>query len=249
MKKLFLSVAVLATTLAIAQQRDSVPGGGQRGGFGGQGAAGASRQQGPKPYKDVITSKAETKTGLFTVHKVDDHYYFEIPDSILGREVLAVTRFHKVAGGGRKYGGEEVNEQTLQFEKGPGNTIFLRVVTLISTADSTNTISQAVKNSYLDPIAHAFPIAAYGKDSLSTVVEVTDFFKGDNQVVSLDPRAKRSFGLGALAPDRSYVDFIHTYPINTEVRTVKTYTANAGAAGFGGGGNTPGGGSVTLPAA
>ncbi|MBW7951998.1 MAG: DUF5118 domain-containing protein, partial [Chitinophagaceae bacterium] len=34
---------------------------------------------GPKPYKEIITEKAISKTGLFTVHKVEDKYYFEVP--------------------------------------------------------------------------------------------------------------------------------------------------------------------------
>ncbi|MFX4721586.1 DUF5118 domain-containing protein, partial [Acinetobacter baumannii] len=91
---------------------------------------GAGQRTAPKPYKEVITDKAVTKKGLFTVHKIEDKFYFEIPDSILGREVLAVTRFVKVAGGGRNYGGELVNNQSIKFEKGPNNTVFLRVVTL-----------------------------------------------------------------------------------------------------------------------
>ncbi|MBU3745190.1 MAG: DUF5118 domain-containing protein, partial [Sediminibacterium sp.] len=140
------------------------------GGMPGMGGAAAMRQ-GPRPFKEVITDKAVSKKGLFTVHKVDDKYYFEIPDSLMGREVLAVTRFSRIAGGGGKYGGEEVNTQSLKFEKGPSNNIFLRVVTLISTADSTTAISRAVKNSNLDPIGYAFGIAAFSKDSSGVVIE------------------------------------------------------------------------------
>jgi len=33
---------------------------------------------GPKPYKEVITEKASTKKGLFTIHKVEDKWFFEI---------------------------------------------------------------------------------------------------------------------------------------------------------------------------
>lgn len=245
MKKSLFFVALFASTLAIAQQRDSsLPAAGARGGLSSVNGPGGAPKPGPKPYKEVITDKAVTKKGLFTVHKVDEKYYFEIADSILGREVLAVTRFSKVAGGGGAYGGEEVNEQSLKFEKGPSNNIFIRVVTLISTADSTNAISKAVKNSYLDPIAAAFAIAAYSKDSASSVIDVTDFFKGDNQIVSLDPNDKRRFSLGSLAADRSYIQSINTFPINTEIRTVKTYTSGGGAPQLGG---VPGG--TTLPAA
>src|SRR4051812_48442611 len=51
------------------------------------------------PYEKVITSKAKTDDGLFKVHKVEDKYYFEIPDTLLGREILSVTRIAKTATG------------------------------------------------------------------------------------------------------------------------------------------------------
>ena len=200
---------------------------------------------GPKAFGEVITKKAVSQKGVFSVHFLDDKYYFEIPDSLLGRELLAVTRFTKVAGGARKYGGEEVNEQSLQFEKGPNQRIFMRVVTLISRADSTQTIAKAVKNSYLDPIVASFDIKALGKDSSSSVIEVTEFFKGDNQAVSFTPSAKRMFGLMGLASDRSYIESIKSYPINMEVRTVKTFNASAPMPGSPMGG----GSSASIPAA
>jgi hypothetical protein len=106
---------------------------------------------GVRPYKEVITDKAITKKGLFTVHKVDDKWYFEIPDSVMNREIMAVTRYTRIAGGGGVYGGELANQQTIVFEKGPSNNVFLRVVTQISVADSTNEIYQAVRNSNLVP--------------------------------------------------------------------------------------------------
>ena len=200
---------------------------------------------GPKAFSEVITKKTISQKGVFTVHFQDDKYYFEIPDSLLGRELLAVTRFAKVAGGARKYGGEEVNEQSLLFEKGPGQRIFMRVVTLISKADSTQTIAKAVKNSYLDPIVAAFDIKAFGKDSTTSIIEVTDFFKGDNQAVSLTPSGKRMFNIMGLASDRSYIESIKTYPINMEVRTVKTFNASAPTPGSPMGG----GSSAAIPAA
>ena len=185
---------------------------------------------GPKAFADVITKKATSQKGVFTVHFLDDKYFFEIPDNLLGRELMAVTRFTKVAAGASKYGGEVANEQTLLFEKGQGQRIFMRVVTLISRADSTQTIAKAVKNSNLDPIVAAFDIKAYGKDSTSSVIDVTDFFKGDNQAVSLSSSAKRSFSLSGLASDRSYIESIKTYPTNIEVKTVKTFSASSSGA-------------------
>ncbi|MDB5231435.1 MAG: zinc-dependent metalloprotease [Chitinophagaceae bacterium] len=232
---------LLAITTSVHAQRPTVPGGGTPPGTpqqtapaaGGPGGFGQRVSTAPKPYAEVITDKAITKRGLVTVHRVDDKWYFEIPANVFNKEIMAITRFSKVAGGGGVYGGEVANQQTIKWERGPSNTIFLRDVTSISVADSTSDIYKAVTNSYLNPIAAAFPVAAYNKDSNSVVIEVTDFFKGDNQVVSISPASKRRLNLSALASDRSYIQDITTYPINTEIKTVKTFTSTP-TQGFGG---------------
>lgn len=200
---------------------------------------------GPKPYKEVITSKAKTTKGLFTVHKIDDKYFFELSEDLFGKEIMAITRYSKVAGGGGVYGGELANQQVVKFEKGRDNKVFMRVVTLISVADSSQPIYKAVTNSNLDPIAASFDIKSLGKDSSGAVIEVTDFFKGDNQAVSVSSQAKRRLSLTSVLNDRSYIDVIKTFPINTEVRTVKTYGSAPAPAGVGGFGMP----SSSLPAA
>ena len=180
---------------------------------------------GPKKFEDLITDKAITKKGLFNVHKVEEKWYLEIPDSMMKREIMAITRFGKVAGGGGVYGGEEANQQTITWERGPNNNLFMRVVTTISVADSTNQIYKAVTNSNVNPIAAAFELKALGKDSTSVVIDVTDFFNGDNQVVNIDPQGKKFLNLANVASDRSFIKSINTYPINLEVKTVKTYNS------------------------
>ncbi|HWK05054.1 MAG TPA: zinc-dependent metalloprotease [Puia sp.] len=187
-----------------------------------------------KSYKEIVTDKAVTGRGLFTVHKVEDKWYFEIPDSLFNREFLAVTRYSRTPGGAGLYGGEAANEQTMYWEKGPDNKIFLRIAVMVSAADSTQAIYKAVKSSTVDPIAAAFDIQAFSKDSMGVVIDVTGFFKEDNQVVSLRPGIKRELNLNGLLSDRSYIQNIGTYPMNTEVRTVKTYGSNPPEGGFAG---------------
>ncbi|CAN5568913.1 zinc-dependent metalloprotease [soil metagenome] len=189
-------------------------------------------KDGLKKFKEIITDKAIVKNGLFNVYKVEDKWYFEIPDSMFNREIMAVTRFSKVAGGGYLYGGELANEQTITWEKGPNKNVFMRVVTVISVADSSNQIYKAVTNSNVNPIAAAFEVKARGKDSTGLLIDVTSFFSGDNQVVSIDPMGKRSLNLANIAPERSFIKDISCYPVNIEVKTVKTYNAMPN---FGGG--------------
>lgn len=208
----------------------------------------SGNRPGPRSYKDVITDKAITQKGLFTVHRVDDKYFFEIPDSIMNLEIMAVTRFVRVptnkALTGSTYGGEITNQQTISFEKGPNNNVFMRAITLVNVADTSNAIYKAVSNSNLNAIAAAFPIAAYSKDSARVIIDVTDFFKGDNQVVGVSASAKRTLSLSSLAYDRSYIQNISSFPLNTEIRTVKTY--NSSSSPFGGFSSFP---SSSIPAA
>jgi hypothetical protein len=197
---------------------------------------------GIKPYESVITSEAVSKTGLFNVHKVDDKYYFEIPDSLLGREFLAITRYIKTPGNAPYYGGELANQQTLYFEKGPNKNLFLRVSVLTNASDdTTQAIYKAVQTSNLSPIVANFDIKAFSKDKKGCVIDVTDFFKMDNQIVSIDPQLKQNMKLSALAADRSFIQSINTYPINTEIHTVKTYNFQQGTGGVGPGAPIPAG--------
>ncbi len=248
MRKFFSGLLLAAAvSTAVAQQRpgnpNQPPAGGNAGATPGQRPAAAGRQEPPKPYKDVITERAISRTGLFTVHRVEDKWYFEIPDSIVGRDILVSTRYGKTAAGGN-YGGEAVNLQTIRWEKGPSHTLFMKVLTIVSVAaDSTQPIAQAVTNSNMNPIAAAFDIKAYGKSadsaSSTTVIDVTDFFKGDNQPVTLTPAIKRRFNLAAIDAARSYIESIRTYPINTEIRTIKTFTASTAPAAPVAGGRAP----------
>src|SRR5690606_24554994 len=174
-------------------------------------------KKGPKPYKEVIDSTAKTKVGLHTVHKVGDKFYFEIPDSLIGRDIIAVTRYSKVPAGGGVFGGEEVNRQVVKWEKGPNNSILLRSVSyLIMSPDSTKPIAQSVANSNVDPIVGNFEILAINSkgNAKNYVIDVTSTFDGDFQSFSLSPIRKQLLNLTAFQKDKSFIESINTYPIN-----------------------------------
>lgn len=184
------------------------------------------KKKGPKAFKELIDTSARSQAGMISVHKIVDKWYFEIPDSLLSSDIMAVTRYSKTAAGGGTFGGEEVNRQMLRWEKGIDNNLLLRSVTLVMTsADSTKPIFQAVKNSNSDPIIGVFEIKAIKKDPKgnSSVIEVTDFFNTDNQVFSLGSIDKQLHKIAAFKKESSFIEKINTYPINTEIRTVKTF--------------------------
>ena len=78
------------------------------------------------------------------------------------------------------------------------------------------------------------------------MIDVTDFFKGDNQPISLSEFSKKRFNLSGQSSERSYIESIHTYPINTEVKVVRTFNSTPSFMPSSGPSPFP---STTLPAA
>ncbi|MEP6746778.1 MAG: zinc-dependent metalloprotease [Bacteroidota bacterium] len=192
---------------------------------------------GPKPYKDVITDKAISKKGLFTIHKVEEKYYFEIADSLLGRDILIVNRLSKAAAGMRNfffgYAGDEIGNNVVSFEKGPNNKIFLKKISFDELSkDSTEPMYHAVMNSNIQPIAAAFDIAAFNKDSTGIIIEMTNYINTDNDVLNFASNLKNLYQVGGQQSDKSYIVSVKTYPLNVEIKTVKTYSKSGGG-GFG----------------
>ena len=182
----------------------------------------------PLAYDKVITKKAISATGFFKVHKVEDKYYFEINDSILNRDILVVNRMAKGAAGTKAgmmgYGGDEIGKSVIQFEKGPNNKVFLRSISHaeISTDTTADGMYRALMNSNIQPLEASFAIAAFAKDS-SVVFDVTEYIDGDNDILFFDGRVKRSLNLTAQLKDRSYIQELKAFPMNIEIRTLKTY--------------------------
>lgn len=183
---------------------------------------------GPKPYREVITDKAKTDEGLFKVHRVDDKYFFEIPNSLLGRDILVVNRISKAAAGMRNgffgYAGDQIGQNVIRFEKGPNNRVFLRNISFAEYArDSASPMFTAVTNSNIQPISASFDIKAFSKDSSGSVLDITDYISGDNDILFFNSSLKSSQRIGALQNDKSYVVGVRSFPINIEITTVKTY--------------------------
>lgn len=203
---------------------------------------GAGTSTGPKAYKDVITAKAISDAGLFAVHKVEDKYFFEIPDSLLSRDILVVNRLSK-AGAGMRVGGfagfagDDISRNVIQFQRGPNNKIFLRNISFAEyTKDSTSSMYTAVKRSNIQPIAASFDIKALAKDSAGVVIDVTDYINGDNDILHFSSGTKTTYRIGSIQPDKSYIENVRSFPINVEIKTVKTYgrtPAPAGGVSFG----------------
>ena len=173
------------------------------------------------PYGKVVTKDFKTDEGLFKVHKKDDKYLFEIPNNMLGKEMLMVTRIAKTAAG-LGFGGGKQNEQVLRWQR-HGKKVLLRVVSYNVVANDTLPIHEAVVNSNFEPILFSFPIKAFNKDTTAVVIDASPLFTKDVGALALQNRRRRGLKVTRLDASRSYIERISSYPKNIEIRHVKTY--------------------------
>jgi hypothetical protein len=234
MKTIMMAAAMLCAMESIAQKKeakqDSLPAAPK----GDTAKAGVV-----KPYDKVITAKVISRKGLFTVHNLDDNYYLEIPDSLLKREILLVSRIAKSpveglsAGPGAYYAGDQIDERVIEFEKGPSNKVFMRGISyqVRSTDSSENGMYRSVRNSSVQPLLAAFPVKAYNEKEPATVIDITDIINSDNGIFALSTADKTHFKVGGLQRDRSYIQSVKPFTQNVEIKAVKTYASAADASG------------------
>ena len=177
------------------------------------------------PYDQLIKKPGSVREGIFTVRHIEDKWYFEIPDSIIGRYLLAVTRFTGVPQNFGKFSGEAVNQQTIYFEQRDAKNLVLRAYVLSQEADPDSRISKTLKASTVDPIIASFKVIGRNKTTKAQMIEVTPLFAKDNGVVSISANSAKELKLGALQADRTFVDTMKVYPINVEVATTRTYAS------------------------
>src|SRR5688572_7727544 len=181
---------------------------------------------GPRPFREVIPANTPSDSGLFTVYRTsDDKVFFQIPDSLMLREFLLISRWARVPSnfGGTSPAGFSVQEQVITFEK-RGQRVMLRKQSYDQVAEDTTPIAVSVLANNFAPIVASFPVAAIGPDSNSVLVDVTEFYKGDTPAISgLDPARRRTYGVRRLDPDRSFINHARSFPLNVEVRHTQTF--------------------------
>lgn len=180
-------------------------------------------ENGMQPFSDVITEDAEKDEGLFTVYKQDDDYFYEIPDSLLGREMLMVSRIARTADG-IGYGGETLGNHVLRWERRNDN-VLLRRVSFNNTASDSLPIYEAVRNSNFEPIIMSFDIKALNEDSTGVLIEINNLFLTDVPAFGLQMQRRTQYQVQRLDPSRTFIEHIRSFPENVEARHLLTYDA------------------------
>ena len=211
------AVLALSACAGGAGPTEPAPKGGPNGGEGGEAS-----------YSAVIEG-TQPDSGLFVVHRSDEKLLYEIPDSLLGREMLVITRIARVPGdiSGFIVAGHKVQEQVWTWER-HGRRVLLKKQSYSQVAPDSAPINISVVNNNYPPIVAAFDIEAENGDSTAVVVDVTDFYEGDTRAIgALSQNRRRDFGVRRLDEDRSFIVFARSFPENVDVRHALTYEATS----------------------
>lgn len=186
-----------------------------------------------KSYSDLLKDFKSQK-GLFQLHTKGTKLYFEIPDSLLGREFLLASRVSATSNNKEIVAGQMPRQPLLiKFSKDE-EKVYMHVVNSTNVCDENSDIYASLQRNFLNPIMKSFSIKAVSSDSLASVIDVTKFFSSDEK--ELNPFKKKSildiiFGKtpmsGTYDAKSSAILNSKAFPLNINVRSRLAYTVDS----------------------
>lgn len=177
-------------------------------------------------YTKLMKKGGSCREGLFTVRHIDKDWYFEVPEKMLGKLLLTVTRFTSVPQGFSMFGGEEVQRNAVYFELYNEKTMFLRSYATSIDVPEGSKMEEIMRSATVAPIVWKFDVVGRNPETNALLVNVTKLFETDTKIGGLIQTDRSQVKLGSLQADRTLIDSIRTYPINVEVGTIRTYAAS-----------------------
>ena len=182
----------------------------------------------PESYEKIIPKNALTRNGLISFHIVSGKYYFDLPATLLNKDLLMVTRITKSPEGvANVYSGDLANEMIVHFEKGPSDKILLRRdIFEVHLGDTSSEMYRSIARSNISSIIATFPIKAYSHDSSRMILDLANYIIGDNEGFGIHPYLKARLKLDNLESGNSFLTNVLVFPENVEITTFKSYVAS-----------------------
>jgi hypothetical protein len=190
----------------------------------------ASKAGAQTEYNGLFDDETElvvSKSDFITLRKTVDKIWFEIPVRHMGREMLMASTLSEISEG--QFGDVGSKQQTPKYIRFTlqDTTVHMRQ---INTAQTTDFAQQALKLVNMDPILFSFPVEAWGADSASVVIEMTDLFLDNPGIFDFFPQ-----GMTTITPtfnrESSSLDGIKAFADNLSVKSTLAFTVSTEMAG------------------
>lgn len=174
--------------------------------------------------------KCETVRGLFTVHKMDNKVYFELPLSLMGRDMLLGSTIAEISDNSFGCVGEKPHTPLhIQFTK-KDSVVSLRYVSIGYITEDKN-IQDRLDVSFVPTILRNFEVKTYNEDSTAVVIDMTDYLLSDDRTIDpFSPYAPILGYDGSLSrdfkKDNSQFEKVKAFSDNVSVQTTLSYTVS-----------------------
>ena len=187
---------------------------------------------GASSYADILKD-AEVHEGMFKIFKKKQKVYFEIPQSLLNKDMLLSSRVTATSNNTDVSGGEMPLHPLLVKFTRDEEQVYLHRLSPLNQCDPMSPIYQSLQRNNVDPIMEAFKIVCGNADSTGVVIDVSFFFCSDQKELSpFKPRTPLSFILGenplegSFSSDKSTILEVKSFPLNLNIKSRLVYTVD-----------------------
>ena len=174
--------------------------------------------------------EGNVKKGLFNVYSIKEDYYFEIPDSLLSRDLLIVNKVSSVPYALNGHGlnkGMTFETKLVRFYKDTLlNKVWVKTVNPRVQSPENDAITLSVKDNFDESIIEEFKIEAKNTDSTAVFIKVNKIFNGKEKSFS-DLLTNIGLG-GSVKTNLSILETIKSFPENIVVKSLLTTSVKEG---------------------
>jgi len=167
-------------------------------------------------FEKIASESNLVSRGMFNVYAQDGKYYFEIPVSLLQRDMLVVNKLQRVpfelndAGVNR---GTNYETQMIRFEwNKEEKKIRVRQSRPLPESPKNDAITRSVRDNFISPLIADFKLEACNADSTSVIIQINDIYDGSETSIN---NVFDNINLGTSAvKDLSRIMSIKAFPNN-----------------------------------
>ncbi len=179
---------------------------------------------------DEITKKAKSRDGMFTIHQVEGDWYFELPDTLMGRDLLIVNKVSGVPYELNDAGlnkGMSYEDKLIRFHKDiVQKKVWVTTWNPRVSVPEGDAIARSVKDNYREAVIEQFPIEAFNNDSTAVLIKVNKVFDGSEKSFN---DLYNSISLGtAVKRELSRIASMKSFPQNIVVKSFLTTQVTEG---------------------
>ncbi|MEG0796056.1 MAG: zinc-dependent metalloprotease [Odoribacter sp.] len=178
-----------------------------------------------KSRYDELIKKAKTRDGMFRIHQVENDWYFEISDSLMGRDFLLVNKVSGVPYELNDAGlnkGMAYEDKLIRFRKDAVlNKVWVTTWNPRVSVPDGDAIARSVKDNYREAVIEQFEIEAFNVDSTAVLIKMNKVFDGSEKSFN-DLYNSISLSSASVKKELSKIGGLKVFPQNVVVKSFLT---------------------------